>query len=618
MHIQQVHALSNTDSILQVIGSTKDPAVLAQAYGDLAFALHRQEPDSAIRYGNKAIDIAIKNDLKQYLHPAYNAIGLAYQSKGMYALSIQMLEKQFPYIVGDTVSLARAYHNIGLSYKFLDNMQSALENEIKAASLMEGIHDPTTLGAIYYSIGNIYRNMGDYTLALKYLQNSLNTYQDAKKTGTKNLDILITNTYVSIGNLYQVQYIMDSALAYHQKAISLYQELGDKYNMAIAYETLGDDFMIKAQYPESLENYTKAKDLMAGLKSEIDVGYELYKISYLYHLQKEYSKALQLTDSALAIFTRNGADNYRMNVYDMRYMIYDASGNAAAALENYKLYQTLKDSLNNASQQEEILRLKEEFETTQKEQKIENLETENKLQLVENQRQIFFRNIAFGLIIILLAFGFVLWNRYRIKQQLKQLAIRNDIAIDLHDEVGSSLSSIKMLSELAASQKRDSTVLENLLDRIHGNATETAERMHDIIWMINPKHDHLADILQRMENFMFDICSPKEIAFSLHKQIDPDIKLSMLQRKNLLLIFKEAVNNAVKYSGAAEIKASVSYQQGNISLTVSDNGSGFDPSTIQHGNGLDNMQLRTKEVSGDISINSSSAKGTQIDVRFPV
>jgi signal transduction histidine kinase len=171
-----------------------------------------------------------------------------------------------------------------------------------------------------------------------------------------------------------------------------------------------------------------------------------------------------------------------------------------------------------------------------------------------------------------------------------------------------------MLSQIAGTTENNSDILQ----KISNNAKETVEKMSDIIWMINPKYDQLDNIKQRMEKNLYQMCSPKNIRYEFQVDYKHDLKLTMLQRKNLLMIFKEAVNNAVKYSDAKTITANVSQSDKHLELIISDDGKGFDMNNIQAGNGLDNMKIRTEELKGQISIRSQINTGTQINVSIQV
>lgn len=608
----------NIDSLKHILSTSADEEVLAYTYNDFAFQFYLNKPDTAIYYAEKALELALKNEINTQIYSAYNVIGLAYQIKGQYQVSLDYFNKQLPYLGDNKKDKAKFYHNMGITYRNLQNNSEALQSDLKAAALLEEEKDSLTLGTIYLSIANIYRELTDFELAEKYILNAIDIFNKPIDMGIQSPKSMLGNCYSSYGNLFQKKGEISKAIENHNTAINLYREGNDLYNLAISYENLGDDYALTQNHQTAILNYTFAKDIFRQINSGTDVGYEFYKIADVLNAAGNYLKAHNYADSALQLFTEYKVHSYILEIYKLKYEIYDEEKNHEQALAFYKKYNILKDSLNVESQKTELLRLKEEFETTQKEQQIVLLATENTLKEKEKQQQIVFRNIAIAVIGLLLLMGFLLLNRSRIKQQVKQLQMRNNIAIDLHDEVGSSLSSIKMLSEIASAQKENNNQLDEILQKINNNAKETAEKMHDIIWMINPKHDQLENILQRMEKFLYEMCSPKNIQFEFLKETDTNLKLNMQQRKNLLLIFKEAVNNAVKYSGANKISIQLSQQNNFLNLIIQDNGTGFDIKTIQPGNGLDSMRMRAEELNGIISLHSAVQDGTKISLQFPL
>jgi signal transduction histidine kinase len=171
-----------------------------------------------------------------------------------------------------------------------------------------------------------------------------------------------------------------------------------------------------------------------------------------------------------------------------------------------------------------------------------------------------------------------------------------------------------MYSEMVKTQLPDSSSAANLmLDKISSNARESVESMSDIVWMINPKNDLFSNLINRMEFYASEMCSGKNIALDFQKKEAEDaIKISMEARKNIYLIFKEAVNNAVKYSEASQLKILLEQTDHHIKMEVSDNGNGFDVSTIRKGNGLENMIQRAKGINGEVTIDSRSDEGTRI------
>ena len=142
--------------------------------------------------------------------------------------------------------------------------------------------------------------------------------------------------------------------------------------------------------------------------------------------------------------------------------------------------------------------------------------------------------------------------------------------------------------------------------------------MGDIVWMIKPGESEGSNLKQRMERFAYEICSSRNIEVLLELDELEKVKLTMEQRKNLYLIFKEALNNAVKYSGAEKIEIKVNARNKQIMLLVKDYGKGFAAETISKGNGLDNMKNRAKELNGKLGIDSVSGTGTTVQLSFAV
>ena len=228
------------------------------------------------------------------------------------------------------------------------------------------------------------------------------------------------------------------------------------------------------------------------------------------------------------------------------------------------------------------------------------------------QKTIWFR------LLVLAAAGliFFLIYLYR-KQQKKRLEkIRNRIATDLHDDMGSTLSSIRIFSDVAKKQIEEvkpETV--PLLDRISNNATSLSENMQDIIWTIRSDNDTLEDLVSRMREFGLRVCDAKNIRFNtVVSQSFKASRLSLEQRRNLYLIFREVLNNAVKYAESTQVDLILNLKGRFLKMEIIDNGKGFDPETVKRGNGLNNLEKRAKEINGQIDIRSAPGKGTAVNL----
>ena len=205
---------------------------------------------------------------------------------------------------------------------------------------------------------------------------------------------------------------------------------------------------------------------------------------------------------------------------------------------------------------------------------------------------------------------------YRLQQALKMERMRTRIATDLHDDIGATLSSISMYSDAVKNQVKDQLPhLEPVLNKMGENSRSMVSSMSDIVWAINPDNDDGEKLVHRMESYARDICAVRgiQLYFSGDEKMN-ELKLPLEHRKNIYLVFKETLNNALKYSEAKEIAVSISRNRDTVHLIIKDNGKGFDATTAPKGNGLKNMRLRAKEINAALKITSSQNEGTLIEL----
>ncbi|GAB4034950.1 hypothetical protein GCM10028774_22990 [Spirosoma jeollabukense] len=210
--------------------------------------------------------------------------------------------------------------------------------------------------------------------------------------------------------------------------------------------------------------------------------------------------------------------------------------------------------------------------------------------------------------------------RYREGQRRRLERIRDRIAADLHDDMGSTLSSIRIFSDVVQQQiapVRPEAV--PVLQRISTSATTLSESMQDIIWTIQTKNDSLADVVTRMREFGLKMAEAKNIQFQMQVSDSFDsLRLNVEQRRNLYLIFKESLNNAVKYAEASRIDVSLNVTAKQLRLVIQDNGRGFEAATVRTGNGLPNLQKRADEIKGQLTLTSAPEQGTKIELTMKV
>jgi signal transduction histidine kinase len=212
------------------------------------------------------------------------------------------------------------------------------------------------------------------------------------------------------------------------------------------------------------------------------------------------------------------------------------------------------------------------------------------------------------LALVAIAIGYGLY-RIRISQLKKEEKIRNQLASDLHDDLGSTLNSVKVYSNLALMEKGNPQHLE----KIKEGTQDAIAGVRDLIWVLDDKKDVVQDLLARIKQFAQPLCEANHIAYVEDVAATVSyFKLEKEEKRNLYMILKESINNSIKYSGCSAITLHVTGGGKKISFTISDNGKGFDATTIKPGNGLKNIRNRAKDIHYTVTIASSPGNGTTI------
>jgi streptogramin lyase/two-component sensor histidine kinase len=219
-----------------------------------------------------------------------------------------------------------------------------------------------------------------------------------------------------------------------------------------------------------------------------------------------------------------------------------------------------------------------------------------------------------ALLILAITAGVFILFRYRLNQKIKIYTVRQRLHRDLHDDVGATLSSVKAYSEILKDNPDNPVIAELIKD----NAAEMIERLEVIAWATNPVHDNFGSLKNRMIKFITPLCHAKKMSCKVEsKDIDDGLDMPGEFRQNIFLVFKEAVNNTIKYADATDCSASMLIENRNFILQISDNGRGSDGTVKGSGTGWKNMQKRAEELKGQLKIASVPEKGTTITFSVP-
>ncbi|MEO7099564.1 MAG: two-component regulator propeller domain-containing protein [Luteolibacter sp.] len=222
--------------------------------------------------------------------------------------------------------------------------------------------------------------------------------------------------------------------------------------------------------------------------------------------------------------------------------------------------------------------------------------------------------------------GFIwLLVRRRMKSRLRMLRQENAlerertrIARDIHDEVGANLTQIAIAGKLA--KLESSGASSEHLDEISLATRNTADALDEIVWAVNPRHDTVASLAEYISKFASGFLGSAGIVCKLEIPGDlPSIPMASKRRHHLYLVVKEALNNAVKYSGASQVKLKIEHETNQLSVIVEDNGCGFDSNVEPaDANGLRNMRDRMADAGGSCLVTSRPGEGTSITFVLPI
>ncbi|MEP6465745.1 MAG: ATP-binding protein [Parafilimonas sp.] len=532
--------------------------------------------DSAVYFETKALQEAnIVGDK--------NRIALIYINRSAAYTESQQYEKAMPDLteairiseeIGNKDKQARASQGLCELYMYQGNINAALPWGEKALQLAKEVGNNELQGTSEMSIAGIYMEKNDLKKAEQLLLDAI-----PKSRAAYKIDVVMSAA-ITLSEIYNKTYQYQKALTVLKDALNEGLYTNEIDQVSALYNSIGDTYFNMKQYNDASVAYKK--------------GYEVVKDKNEFQ-QRQYGNLEGLGNA------------------------YNNTGDFKNAYETEKLAAILKDSVTQKSQNEKLIKLQTQFETERKEKEIVLLKKDQQLNFASLQKQKTFQYAAYIILFLLILIGMLIINRYRTVQRAKRIIeieqIRNNIARNLHDDIGSTLTSINILSKVALQQTEANTAAKASMQKIKDRSAAIMENMNDIVWAINPANDELDKIILRMKEFGAETAEQAGMEFNFMNNEDLiNIKLSLTQRNNLYLIFKEAVNNAVKYSEASAINISLQQEANNLILKIKDDGKGFDLLHEFSGNGLKNMQSRANYMQAKIEVQSVAGNGTTVYV----
>ena len=613
-------ALQYYREAIRVSEAYADGPWLGSSYSKIALLLSTAaQNDSARIYMEKAGQVMRRYPThKGLMRTYYNALGLYNKNIGNYEEALKTYEASLA--LGESVigkeEIAGNYLNMANIYIKLGKPSLAQTNYFNALRIFDELKSETGIAFCYNGLGVQFYAQKNYSKAEYYLKKSL---EIKKRLGNKKA---ISNGLNGLAVLYMDLKNYPEALKNINGSIALSEEFNMKDHLCEALINKGMICSLQNNIKEAQECFAKAKTLAEELQSSAFLAKINVESALIYKAQSKNDKALVSLLAGIKQARQVKNREYEQNAHRHLADLYYSKGEFKKAFDEYEIYHLLFDSLEGHTVKMQLNDMEARYETRKKEAEITLLKKAQQLQDAEIRQKNTIQTailVMLGLVVIVSVLFFNWYKAInRAKRQLEIERVRNHIAQDLHDDIGSTLSSINIISKMASRNPLSENTSSNFA-QIEDHSGKMLSTMADIIWSIHPGNDTLDEIVVHMKEFAAEILEPLNIAYHFEETGKmKNLKIDVTIRKNLFLIFKEALNNAMKYSNCTEIKIVLALTPAGLAMDIIDNGDGFSVNHIKPGNGLNNMKERTALMGGQFNIKAGEKEGTHISVAVAI
>lgn len=498
-------------------------------------------------------------------------------------------------------------------YYYNNLQQLGLQESRRGLAMAEALNDSLLLADSYNFLGLFYMNTDSAAAAIPFYKKGL---QFTRQPPYPLQYLSLSKPHHLHGNLAEAYYklgIYDSAVFHNRLSLEKATAIKWERGIAVAHTGLGDVFLALQKGDSALLHFIPGVNT-ALHSGDIDVALICYggmaRAHQLLHQPGSVGKsladgfnllskhpninrfyALHFLNTAVAIYRRENDQPGLIKALEMKSAVEKANIDGS----NKQIQTILKAGMTN---EKRILTLEVD-------------EAKRKQQLANTRLLMALAGFA------LLAIGFLVYRYYQ-NQKLALLKIRQKISQDLHDDIGASLSSLQIYGAIA-----EQSVLSNpqktleMVQKISGQSKEIMENMNDIVWSMKTNDYGGTTLETKIKNYAAELLQDRQIDFSFVVQPQAEMALqSMKARRNLLLIIREIVNNAAKYSKATRIVLHIYIQDKSWIMDIADNGTGMDTNRDYSGNGLKNIRQRCAELNGTCTVDGQA--GTKYLFVFPI
>jgi signal transduction histidine kinase len=612
--------MAQRDSLWKALSGMKDDTTKVVKLLDLGMEYELSEPDSAIVIYEMARDLSKKLDYEMGYCMYANAVAYPLEifnrldeKDSILFIAIEICNKH-----GFRRELAKKYHSLGVSSQFRRDYTTAIDWYLKGLTIVDELKDTALYTAFYNNMGSVFKGLDQNDKAYIYIEKAL----DIHRARGSESGIASALTNLAILDVRLLQY--DKAMARYNEAMEIFRKKNDLEGIFICHLNKTDIFIGQKLFEEALKEVNQGDSIAQLLNADRYKIMSLQAKGSTLKLLKRYPESLDALNKA-EIFARATDEKGRLgSILLDKAEVNEKLGNYKQALSDLRMSYAYADSVANENITMDVNELEAKYQSEKKGRELLLKDLELEKQKSSNSFKGFLLIVA---LLIILLLGIYFMFRQRLNRQEKRaneaqqrLEIasmrereRSRIASDMHDDLGSGLTTIRLLSEVAL-RKVESHTEQTELKKIADRSTELVQRMSEIVWAMNPANDTLQSLVIYIRAYAAQLLDENELRLVFETNVQDDkVILSGEMRRDLFLITKEALNNALKYADATAITIKVFFETGEVKLEITDNGKGFSQDEIRVGSlGLTSMKKRVESLKGTFSMDSSH--GTSIHV----
>jgi two-component system, NarL family, sensor histidine kinase UhpB len=552
----------------------------------------------------RSLELYEKEGLMRDAAEIYNRLGSLYNRMSDFKGSLEMFDKGLEIAVEKKLDPVIASIKMNKA-NLLGNMsqtENAIGLYLESLKIFEKMRNTSGMAVAHMNIANLYKSNNSFSSSLEHYMLA------AGLSGSPMNRNVLAGIYNNMGSVYSSTGRADSMLYYYQKAFTLFQQLGDKLGESAIYFEKGNYYYNNKNYAGAIRYYDSSLVIRRKANSELNLAVTLNALGAAYSASGQKEKASLYLFEALSL-SKDRNQAVQKAVFKNLAAHYKTTGNLDSAVEYQSKFISISDTTVKESDVATMLKAEQRYEIEKRESQIAMQKNQNEisdLSLKSRKQTIWL--LVLSLISLVLLFSFMFY-RYRMEHIKRTDKLRKRLSQDLHDDIGSTLSSINIYAELA----KNETGKPHYLEAIKGHTQSVLGSLDDLVWSLQPKNDSLGNLTDRMKLFAVPLLEAKGIEANFANSINSDASISFEQRTHIYLAFKEMVNNVAKHSNASRCTMNCISDGKNYVVTVSDNGTGFtENAATNRRNGLSNLRSRAAQCHGKLNIDSIPGNGSTL------